>query len=494
VTPKDLARESKAYFANHYLGYDLAYFQYEILEDVIPNNRNRLITVSRNTGKTEVILATHVMHESLFKFNNPILLLSRSNDLVKKIVNFIEIQLTENERIVHDFEYELNDFKRTDNNLRFNQQDKNKSELRKSKEYQIEGKSIESSLTGNHYNEIVFDDLEDNKSVLTPYSRAKTKDYINNTVTPLLNPGCPKTAFGTFKHLDDIYNYWIKSKTWYHYSAPVAYKMPKSWDYVYDENGIAIDVKNIKGDYKLLFPKRWNIKNILLLIPEIGRTAFEREYQNNINAMKGTTLKLEWIKHCAITKKASEEYGVELIPPLENLEIYQGVDLAIGEKEQNDYFVCETIGVQRIPQFKIFVLDWYRDKLGFPDQFKTLQLLYNSSLNPIWRGKIWNVLTTTIESNSYQLAMSQNLIYSTNMNIIPFTSVGSKEAGIIANSVKFQNGQIYLPIDHPNYPDFENEYSNFPKGAHDDMLDANKFATTSIINVPVSMGMQTARY
>ncbi len=491
LSPKILASQSKAYFAHYYLGYELAGFQYDVLEKIIPEHKNRLITVSRNTGKTEVLAKTHILHETLYKPHNPLLVLSRSNDLVKKIINSIEIELTENQLIANDFHYELKDFKRTDNNLLFNQSDK-KKENSKSKEYQIEGKSIESSLTGNHYNEIIFDDIEDDKSVLTPHSRQKTKEYIKTTVTPLLNPGCPKTAFGTFKHLDDIYNSWIKSRTWFHYNAPIALKMPESWEYVRDKNGIATDVKNIKGEYKLLFPKRWDINNILLLIAEIGRSAFEREFQNNIKALQGTTLKLDWIQHCAITKEKAEKYDVELIPPLQNLEIYQGVDPAIGEKQQNDYFVVETIGVQRFPEFKIFVLDWYRDKIGFPDQIKIMQKLRYSSLTPIWKGQLWNILQTTVESNAYQLALAQQLISTTDMNIKPEVSTGNKEAEIIANSTKFENGLIYLPVDHPHYHDFEREYLDFPKGAHDDMLDAHKKATTSIIPMIMNSGMQVA--
>lgn len=482
---KKKAKLSSAYFTQEYLGYILAPFQKE-LHKIIKHNNKVLFTVSRNTGKTDVVLAPCIMHTHLFNRDKSSLLTSRSNDLIKKVINYIDSHFQNNEKIQTDFAYELDDYKRTNNDLIFNTKD------HFSKQYTIEARSIDSSLTGNHYDYLWADDLEDDKSVLTAHSRQKTKDFYNTTISPLLNPRAKQVASGTFKHLDDIYNSWIKSKTWYHYNAPVAYKMPESWGLVYDENGVAIDVGEIKGDYKLLFPERWSIKNIILKIAEIGRTAFEREYQNNIKALQGTTLKLEWIKHCAITKEKAEKYDVELIPPLETLEIYQGVDPAIGEKQQNDYFVCETIGVQRFPQFKIFVLDWYRDKINFPMQIKIMQKLRYSSLSPIWKGKIWRVLQTTVESNAYQLALAQQLISATDMNIKAEVSTGNKEAEIIANSTKFENGQVYLPIDHPEYKNFMREYSDFPKGAHDDMLDGHKKATTNIIPMIVNSGMQVS--
>jgi predicted phage terminase large subunit-like protein len=484
---KKKAKLDIAYFVQEYLGYTLASFQKELLRNVLPNYLKVLFTVSRNTGKTDVVLAPCIMHTHLFNPNKSSLLTSRSNDLIKKIINYIDGHFTNNDLLIDDFAYELSDYKRINNDLIFNSHDDWSS-----KQYTIEARSIDSSLTGNHYDYLWCDDLEDDKSVLTPHSRQKTKDFYNTTIEPLLNPGAKQVASGTFKHLDDIYNSWINSKTWFHYQAPIAPKMPESWTIVYDENGVAVDVENIKGEYELLFPERWNIKNIILKIASIGRVAFEREFQNNIKILQGTTLNPNWIRKCAITKEASEKYGVELIPPLKNLEIYQGVDPAIGVKQQNDYFVVETIGVQRFPEFKIFVLDWYRDKIGFPMQIKIMQKLRYSSLSPIWNGKLWNVLKTTVESNAYQLALAQQLISITDMNIKPEVSTGNKEAEIIANSTKFENGQIWLPIDHPHYHDFEREYLNFPKGAHDDMLDANKKATTSIIPMIINQGMQVA--
>lgn len=106
---------------------------------------------------------------------------------------------------------------------------------------------------------------------------------------------------------------------------------------------------------------------------EIGHATFEREYKNNIKALQDPTLKLQGIKYCAITKEVAKEYDVELIPLLRNFEIYQAVDVAIGDKEKNDYFVVETIGVQRIPEFRIYVLDWYRDKIEFPNSNKYVE-------------------------------------------------------------------------------------------------------------------------
>ncbi|MDR1018656.1 MAG: hypothetical protein LBM02_08155 [Lachnospiraceae bacterium] len=483
---KKKAKLSSAYFTQEYFGYKLAPFQIE-LHNVIDKYPNVLATVARNTGKTDVILAPKILHTHLFNKDKSSLLTSQSNDLIKKTINLIDSEIGNNELLLEDFNLELSDYKRVNNDLTFNT-----SKKWSSKQYTIEARSINSSLTGNHYHYAWYDDLEDDKSVLTAHSRQKTKDFYNTTIAPLLNPGAKEVAMGTFKHLNDIYNDWIKSKLWYHYQAPIITKLPESYDFVLDENGVVIDVEKIVGAGKLLFPQRWSIKDILLKIAKIGRTAFEREYQNNLEALKGTTLKLEWIEDtkCAITKEAAKEYGVDPIPPLENLEIYQGTDVAIGEKEQNDYFVCETIGVQRQPKFKIFVLDWFMDKIDFPTQMTTMEDLSYASLNPIWNkridksGRLWNVLTSKIESNAYQLALSQNLIHEKGLNIIPEPSTQNKHAAIIANSVKFQNKLIWLPIDHPHYNDFIRQYSDFPKGAHDDMLDAHRIATSTIINIP----------
>jgi phage terminase large subunit-like protein len=136
------------------------------------------------------------------------------------------------------------------------------------------------------------------------------------------------------------------------------------------------------------------------------------------------------------------------MPSWDSVEIYQGYDLAIGKKDNNDFFVCTTIGVMKDP-FKIYFLDWYRERLSFPEQVKTVKKLFNGPITPIWKGRQWRPLQIGIESNAYQVALAQQVLNDTALPVKEIISVKDKTTRITAGAVNYENGLVHLPVDHP---------------------------------------------
>lgn len=165
-------------------------------------------------------------------------------------------------------------------------------------------------------------------------------------------------------------------------------------------------------------------------------------------------MKRSWIKY----------YHPEELPPLEELSIYQGWDLAISTRETADYTVCTTVGVGRDKQ--IYVLDWYRERIDFPSQVRMVEEL----------ARKWNPLQIGIESNAYQQALPQQLKKTSMLRIKEVKRTKDKVTRITSAFVHFENGKILLPEDHPELDNFLNEYVYFPQGRHDDMLDATELA------------------
>jgi predicted phage terminase large subunit-like protein len=271
----------------------------------------------------------------------------------------------------------------------------------------------------------------------------------------------------------------IDNPAWYVLEEQAILKWPKSYEYVQDEKGIIVNVK-VEGDYQVLWPEKWDIKQLLLQAKAMSMVLFNREYQNNAEGMKGKVFKEQWIQHYAIQEK-NQSTNVKGHPPLESMEIYQGNDLAIRQNEKNDYFCCETICVTRDP-YRIWILDWYHDKISFPEQVKIIKTLYNGPTTPIWNGVRWNVLKIGIESNAYQVALAQQVLDEGNYPITEITSVKDKKTRITAGSVDYENGMVMVPVDHPLYPTFLNEYVSFDEGEHDDMLDADDIVRRLILN------------
>ena len=143
---------------------------------------------------------------------------------------------------------------------------------------------------------------------------------------------------------------------------------------------------------------------------------------------------------------------------------YQAWDLAISMRETADYTVCTTIGVS--DDNKIYVLDWYRDRIDFPTQVKMVEKL----------AKKWDPEQIGIESNAYQKALPQQLLENTMLPIKEVNRTKDKVTRISAGFIHFENGKVLIPENHQELKNFINEYVYFPQGRHDDMLDSMELA------------------
>ena len=203
-----------------------------------------------------------------------------------------------------------------------------------------------------------------------------------------------------------------------------------------------------------LWPERYDLKELERIKYTTGSYWWSAMYQQRPQPPEGGLLKRSWIKH----------YQPYELPDLEELNIYQGWDLAISTKETADYTVCTTLGVSKEKQ--IYVLDWYRDRIDFPTQVRMVEKLADK----------WNPSQIGIESNAYQQALPQQLKKTSMLPIKEVKRTKDKVTRITSAFVHFENGKILLPENHPELDNFINEYVYFPQGKHDDMLDSTELA------------------
>ncbi|MDZ4172608.1 MAG: hypothetical protein U1C19_10600 [Methanobacteriaceae archaeon] len=473
---KEYASVSRAYYAKHYLKLQMPDHQFNWLQQ-INKHRFSFLKSPRDHGKTTVIPRTHTEHTTLFNQNRNVLLLSKTYKQANKTLKLIHTDLKKNPFIQADFAKELIDLHKVDNQLFYNHSESLEDVKR---DATVEAVGLLGDITGGHFTDILLDDIIDDENSRTHDSRENVWKWLNGTIIPLLEPGGHIFGTGTNKHYEDVYTKMEENTAWYVISEKAILQWPDSWDYVYHpETGVAIDVTNIKGPYKTLWPDKWGIKELLLQLNAMGSVLFNREYQNDAAGMKGKILKDFWLNWYAIQpeRQTSNIHGC---PPWESLEIYQGYDLAIGQKEKNDYFVATTIGVQKNP-FRIYFLDWYREKLPFPKQVKMVYKLFDGPLTDIWQGRTWNPLQVGIESNAYQIALAQQVLDDSSLPVKEIMNVKNKVVRITAGAVNYENGLVYLPVDHPQTSNFLNEYTSFDDGKHDDILDSGDITMRILI-------------
>lgn len=476
VTPKILASQSTSYFDKHYLDSDIPDHQYNWLENLLFKHRFEGLLSPRDHGKTTHFIRPSIEKITLYNKGDNVLLLSKTSTQSNKTLELINKDLTTNLKIKKDFKQELSDYRKVKNQIWYNLDPENPT-----RDATVEAGGILGDITGGHFKFIFMDDVYDHANTRTEKGRKDILEYIQGTVLPLLEPDGHIIFIGTHKHFNDGYNKLKENAGWKIITQQAILKWPDSWENVIDDTGTVVDVTNIKGDYKVLWPEKWGIRELLIQLGVMGRPLFEREFQNKTNQLKGKIMKDSWLNYFAINP---DNAGGDVIsmPPLETMDIYQGVDLAIGQGDNNDFFVITTKGVTHNP-YRQYTLDWYIDKISFPKQVKIIK---NNFYHPVQSYllknniKKWNVLKIGIESNAYQKAMSESQI-ELGVPVEEIYSSANKTIRITAGSVNYQNNVNYIPIDHPNIEQFLSQYGEFDEGDHDDILDSDNICDRTII-------------
>lgn len=154
------------------------------------------------------------------------------------------------------------------------------------------------------------------------------------------------------------------------------------------------------------------------------------------------------------------------------LRIVQAVDPAIGQTARADYFVLATVGMEvDRPGRPIYVLDIFRDRIPFPQQPRVIETQF-------LKWKPFGGTYVAIETLFYQTALIQSLIVQGRVPVRPIDRrlgnryTPDKETRAAGLQARYEAGQIHHPARAPWLDIFEEELLAFPRGEHDDMVDA----------------------
>lgn len=474
IKSKVLAKAIPAYYAKHYLNLDTPVHQkrwYKYLD-----SRRQLILAPREHGKSEVFTRVNPEHHGLYIPDFRILLISKTYELSQAFLQVIEADLTLNEKIQRDFSKELKMYKKVGNKIWFNRYDPT------IKEPTIEAIGYGGSVTSGHFDLVIMDDVIDDINTKTKGMREFISLWHQGTVGGLLAPEAKEHVVGTRKHPKDIYGSLMKSGVWGILEEKAIIKYPE-YEYIKkkEDGREHIIGVNIEGEHKVLWddPRckySWSIEKLLMKKAEMGMM-FEREFQNNASIMEGALLKTEWL-HFYTTDPAKARSDVILVPR-GFVSTVQGWDFAIGQKDTNDYTVCCTLGIDTQNRC---LAKFYRDRIDFPTAVAMVEARYlQETPTPRMVGMEANQF-----QKGYRQAVQKRLVIPT-ADIVQTTD---KTMRILALSPYFQNGTIWIDIEDS---DFFSEYTEFPAGSHDDMLDALEIAMQCVLP-SITRALSTPRY
>lgn len=319
-----------------------------------------------------------------------------------------------------------------------------KQRTRSLKEPTIMTTGVEAENTGGHYDKIFLDDLMGHQNCQTPEQREKAKRFRRSMIA-LLEPGGEIIDIGTRWHNDDTFSEIIE----------------KEMDY-YD-----IMVRQIVEDGKLIFPKKFSKK-------------FDPVKKNWIHVDYNCLDYVTHLKKSMTSAEFSAQYmnqpideANQLFKPAyfktydrrpDRLFVSMTIDPAISEKQSADYFAINVSGMDE--NYKIYVLDTLKGHWKVSESIDNIFTTYQK----------WNPSVVGLETIAYQKALKSWLEEKMRERGIffPITELRrntneSKEFRIKALEPFYREGLI---LHAPWMKSLEQELLQFPKGKHDDEIDA----------------------
>lgn len=304
------------------------------------------------------------------------------------------------------------------------------------KDPSITALGVEQATIGRRADEVICDDIVDEDWASSEVLRERLRTWFKKELLPRLEPEGRLVAVGTRWHFADLYAELLKEDIYQKIVCP------------------AVTESN-----QVLWPERWPLERLLQIKNEIGSIMWAAQYLCNPTPMEGTVFKAEWLHYWHPTDESVNQ-RIYKLPPREKLHVFQGWDLAISEDPSADWTVCVTLGIAQ--EGAVYVLDVDRNHLDFPAQVSRVKALADA----------WHPETIAIESNAYQRALPQWLRRGL-LPVIQVKQTTDKIQRLTGLGPYFENGTIRVNISRE---DLILEYLQFPKGEHDDILDALNLA------------------
>lgn len=214
------------------------------------------------------------------------------------------------------------------------------------------------------------------------------------------------------------------------------------WSLIYE--------KAIKEDGSLYFPERLTHEFLQGAKRTMGTYLFANQYLNEVFPAEAQKFKRDWIKYYIQVPDAVYHFAF--------------IDPAIGTSDENDYTGIVVIAVDC--ESRWFIKIARRERLT-PSQIVNLVFEIQSKFSCMAIG---------IESVAYQKAliyMVSEEMHRRNI-IVPLKDINSgpdksKEQRILGLVPRFEWGHILI---NQGMSDFEKELLQFPRGAHDDIIDS----------------------
>lgn len=316
--------------------------------------------------------------------------------------------------------------------------------------------SIGSAVTGAGADFLIVDDPLNADNANSEVAIENANNWFDQVYSTRLNDpkkGCMIVIMQRL-HEKDLSGHLLKKGGWEHLRLPLISEK----DEVISKGNIRIERK--EGD--LLHPERIGESEVIQLKNILGPYGFAGQYQQSPSPAGGGVFKQEWIQYYNTVEPSK-------------LNVYMFIDPANSKGKNSDYTAIAVLGVGA--DKNIYVIDMVRDRLDVKGREDIIFSLHQK----------YKPLGVYIEKYGMQVDIDWLRYSMDRLNYrFPVYEVGGamdKVSRIKRLEAMFARGQIWFPR-HMHKACSDNtvvdlveefitkEYVTFPRGLHDDMLDA----------------------
>lgn len=429
------------FIARPYFPLETPPFHKEIL-DLISNKDNRRVGViaPRGHAKSTTVDMTYPLWAGCFEQEEFVVIISDTYTQAAEFINALKDEFENNPKIKWLF-----------GNMKGDDWQDGEFVLSNGIKYAAKGSGMKIRGIRHRHTRptlMIFDDIENDENIKSAEQRQKLYHWFTKAAIPALARGGRAVVIGTILHFDSLVNKVMKQqdifKSW---QTRVFYAITTDED----------------GAEHALWPEHRSLEKLKSMRDNpndqefVGSIAFAQEYQHKPFSEEDAIVKPDWIKECE-PSQAPDEYSRQAR--------VLTVDPAASERQTADptAMIVADLGADG----NVYVRAIRNQRTSPSITAETIQNLYET----------YQPQVVGIEQGALGLVFRDLLA---GLPVIGLKPDKDKVRRLLAVSRFFEAGKVFLVRDIQNGQALREQLIEFPKGTHDDMVDAIVYAIRMLL-------------
>ena len=424
------------FIARPYFPLETPPFHKEIL-DLISNKDNRRVGViaPRGHAKSTTVDMTYPLWAGCFEQEEFIVIISDTYTQAAEFINALKDEFENNPKIKWLF-----------GNMKGDDWQDGEFVLSNGIKYAAKGSGMKIRGIRHRHTRptlMIFDDIENDENIKSAEQRQKLYHWFTKAAIPALARGGRAVVIGTILHFDSLVNKVMKQQDVF-----------KSW---HTRIFYAITTEE-DGTERALWPEHRSLEKLRAMRDDpsdqdfIGSITFAQEYQHKPFSEEDAIIQPDWIKECEPSQVPDKHARLARVLT---------IDPAASERQTADFTAMIVADLYTDGNVYIRAIRNQRTSPSVTaDTIRELDEIYKPQVIGIEKGALGLVFRDLLEG----------------LPVIGLEPDKDKVRRLLAVSRFFEAGRVYTVKNIQNGQAFREQLIEFPKGTHDDMVDAAAYA------------------